>query len=213
MRMRPRRAAARVLQGTGGGEMLFMARPRPPGMDYEPNDIMVLGAIRRGIKKFDKICKATRLSPRDLNAALEDLENKGMIRVVEKKGWLGKKIELTVTPKGDEELDRRIHEMRGNWDRMVEMYKSKDKKGLGEEMDGFRGLFPMMIFFGVIDMMMFSMMFSMMGASMTDYVPADQVPADAGGGADGGDGTAGDEGGMDGGVESGFDGGGFDLGF
>ena len=196
--------------GQAAKEMLFMARMRPPPMDYEPNDIMVLGAIRRGLKKFDKIRKATRLSPRDLNAALEDLENKGMIRVVEKKGWLGKKVDLVITPKGDEELDRRIHEMQGNWDRMVQMYKSKDKKHLGEEMDGFRGLFPMMIFFGVIDMMMFSMMFSMLGSSMTDYVPADQMPAE-GGGADGG--TAGDEGGMDGGVDSGFDGGGFDLGF
>lgn len=179
-------------------------------MEYEPNDIMVLGAIRRGIQKFDKIRKATRLSPRDLDAALEDLEKKGLIRVVEKRGWLGKKIELVVTPKGDEELDRRIHEMQGNWDRMVQLYKSKDKRHLNEEMDGFRGLFPMMIFFGIIDMMMFSMMFSMIGAPMADYVPADQVPQEAG------DGTAGDEGGMDGGVDSGMDGGGFggfDMGF
>lgn len=183
-------------------------------MDYEPKDVMVLGAIRRGIKKFSKISKETRLTPRELDEALEDLEKKGLIRVVEKKGWLGKKVELSTTPKGDEELDRRLHEMQGNWDRMVQMYKSKDKDGLNREMDGFRGLFPMMIFFGVIDMMMFSMMFSMIGAPMSDYVPADQMPEGADGqdgGQDGG--TAGDEGGMDGGVDSGFDGGGFDLGF
>ena len=182
-------------------------------MDYEPSDIMVLGAIRRGMKKFGKIAKETRLTPRELDATLEDLEKRGLIRVVEKKGWLGKKVELSTTQKGDEELESRLHEMQGNWDRMVQMYKSKDKDGLNREMDGFRGLFPMMIFFGVIDMMMFSMMFSMIGAPMSDYVPADQIPEDAGGQDGGGDGTAGDEGGMDGGVDSGFDGGGFDLGF
>ena len=183
-------------------------------MDYEPRDVMVLGAIRRGIKKFGKIAKETMLTPRELDEALADLEKRGLIRVVEKKGWLGKKVELSTTPKGDEELDRRLREMQGSWDRLVQLYKSKDKDGLNREMDGFRGMIPMMIFFGIVDMMMFSMMFSMMGASMSDYVPAEQMPDDAGGQEDGG--TSGDEGGMDGGVDSGMDGGGFDgfdLGF
>ena len=57
----------------------------------------------------------------------------------------------------------------------------------------------MMMFFGVMDIMMFSMMFSMMGAAMTDYVPAESIPE----GADG----AMDDGGMD---DGGFD---IDIGF
>jgi hypothetical protein len=37
----------------------------------------------------------------------------------------------------------------------------------------------MMMFFGIMDMMMFSMMFSMIGMTMHDYVPPDQVPPGA----------------------------------
>ena len=62
----------------------------------------------------------------------------------------------------------------------------------------------MMMFFGVMDIMMFSMMFSMLGMSMGDYVPAESMPEDMDTGTDGADAGAGD---MDGG---GFD---FDIGF
>ena len=62
----------------------------------------------------------------------------------------------------------------------------------------------MMMFFGIMDMMMFSMMFSMMGASMTDYVPAEDMPADMNGSDYGDSGDSGDSGG-------GMDDGGFDV--
>jgi hypothetical protein len=34
----------------------------------------------------------------------------------------------------------------------------------------------MMIFFGVMDIMMFSMMFGMIGIAMSDYVPSESIP-------------------------------------
>ena len=170
-------------------------------MDYEPKDVMVLGAIKKGAKKFDKIQKMTRIDPKEINEILKKLEEKEMIKVEEKKGWLGKKIEITTTQKGDTEVEHRIHELEGDWEKMVQVYKSGDKKKMKDQMDGFRGFFPMMMFFGIMDIMMFSMMFNMMGASMSDYVPADQMPADVG------DGNMGDGGGME---DGGFD---FDIGF
>ena len=171
-------------------------------MDYEPKDVIVLGAIKSGAKKFDKIQKITRIDPKELNEILEKLEERRMIKVEEKKGWLGKKIEIKTTEKGDGEVEQRIHELQENWQQMVQMYKSGDKEKLKDQMDGFRGFFPMMMFFGIMDIMMFSMMFNMMGASMSDYVPADQMPADMSDGGDMGDGTGMDDGGMD-----------FDIGF
>lgn len=172
-------------------------------MDYEPKDIIVLGAIRSGARKFEKIQKIAKIPPEELNGILEDLEKRGMISVEEKKGWLGKKIEMRTTQKGDKEIEERIHEMQGNWEQMMQVYKSGDKKKMSEQMDGFKGMFPMMMFFGIMDLMMFSMMFNMMGASMTDYVPADQMPADMDGGDTGADSDAGmGDGGMD-----------FDIGF
>ena len=168
-------------------------------MDPEPKDVIVLGAIRRGEKKFDKIQRITQVDPEELNSILEKLEARGFIQVEEKKGWLGKKIELTVTEKGSTELDERIHEIQERWGNMSQIYKTGDKQKLQECMEENKSFLPMMMFFGVMDMMMFSMMFSMMGMAMTDYVPTDSIPEDSG--MDGGDL------GMDG---DGFD---FDIGF
>ena len=173
-------------------------------MDYEPTDIIVLGAIKRGKRKFDKIQKETKIDPKELDAILEKLEERGFIKVEEKKGWLGKKIELSVTEKGQNELEQRLHEVQEKWSQMQLLYNGKDKQKLKDFMDDNRSFFPMMMFFGIIDIMMFSMMFSMIGATMTDYVPAESIPEGTGEGADGMDG--GDS--MDGG--GGFD---IDIGF
>lgn len=163
-------------------------------MDAGQEETMVLGAIRNGAKKFDKMRQMTKMEPEKLNKTLERLEERGLIRVEEKKGFLGKKIEIQTTPKGDEEIESKIVEMEQKWGHMVSLYKSGDKGGLGDAMQSNRSMLPMLMLFGIVDMMMFSMMFSMMGASMTDYVPAEQVPdgyddgGDAGGDAgDGGD--------------------------
>lgn len=168
-------------------------------MDPEPKDVIVLGAIRRGEKKFDKIQRITQVDPEELNSILEKLEERGFIQVEEKKGLFGKKIELTVTEKGSTELDERIHEIQERWGNMSQIYKTGDKQKLQECMDENKSFLPMMMFFGVMDMMMFSMMFSMIGMTMTDYVPTDSIPEDSGAG--GGD-SAMDDGGFD-----------FDIGF
>ncbi len=169
-------------------------------MEDVPKDIIVLGTIKSGVKKFEKICKVAKIEPEELEKILERLEKQNLIKVVEKKGWLGKKIEIHTTDKGDKEIENRIHELEGNWQQLVSIYKSGDKEKLNKLIEDQKGFFPMMMFFGIIDIMMFSMMFSLIGASMTDYVPAEQIPNDVeGGDADGG--------GMD---DGGFD---IDIGF
>jgi len=172
-------------------------------VEEEPKDIIVLGAIKNGLKKFEKIQKAAQIESEELNSILEKLEKRELITVEEKKGWFGKKIEIKTTEKGSKEVEERIHELQGKWDQMSLLYKSGDKRKLKEYMDDNKSILPMMMFFGVMDMIMFSMMFSMMGMMMTDYVPAESIPNDVGG-ADG----SGDVGGSDGG---GLDGGGFDF--
>jgi DNA-binding HxlR family transcriptional regulator len=172
-------------------------------METESKDIIVLGAIRHGIKKFDKIQKTTQIEPKELNTILEQLENRGLIQVEEKKGWIGKKIEIVVTEKGANEVDERVHELQSKWNQMSQLYKTGDKEKLKDYMDTNKSFLPMMMFFGVMDMMMFGMMFSMMGMPMSDYVPAESMPE----GADGGMDDMGSDGGMD---DGGFD---FDVGF
>ena len=74
-------------------------------MEEEPKDVMVLGAIKSGAKTFDKIRKATRIDPKELNDILERLERRQLITVQKKKGFFGPKIEMQVTDKGKSELE------------------------------------------------------------------------------------------------------------
>ena len=172
-------------------------------MESEPKDIIVLGAIKHGIKKFDKIQKTTQIEPEELNSILEQLEKRGLIQVEEKKGWLGKKVEIVATEKGAKEVEERVHELQTKWNQMSVLYQAGDKERLKQQMDSNKSILPMMMFFGVMDIMMFSMMFSMMGMAMSDYVPAESMP-DTGGEAamDDGGGAMDDGGGFD-----------FDIGF
>ncbi len=176
----------------------------------EPKDVIVLGAIKKGAKKFDKIQNASQIDADELNSILEKLEERGLITVKEEKSWFGKKIEIKITEKGSKEVEERIHELQDRWNQMSLLYKSGDKQKLKQYMDDNKSILPTMMFFGIMDMIMFSMMFSMMGMMMTDYVPAESIPSETGGdsSSDGGsDGGGSDAGGSDGG---GFD---FDVGF
>jgi DNA-binding HxlR family transcriptional regulator len=145
-------------------------------MNTEPKDIIVLGAIQAGIKKFDKIQKMTQIEPEELNSILEQLENRGFIQVAEKSGLLGNKIEILVTEKGSNEVDKQVHELQTKWNQMSTLYKTQDKEGLKQYMDESKSFFPMMIFFGVMNIEMFSMMFGMIGIEMSNYVPTENMP-------------------------------------
>jgi DNA-binding HxlR family transcriptional regulator len=170
-------------------------------MESESKDLIVLGVIMRGVSKFDKIKKNTQIDAEELNSILEKLEEQGFITVQERKGWLGPKIEIITTEKGRKEVDKRVHELQEKWNQMSLIYKTGDKNKLKQYMDENKSMLPSMMFFGVMDMMMFGMMFGMMGSMMTDYVPQESIPDDM----DGGD--------MDGSSDmsdGGFD---FDIGF
>jgi DNA-binding HxlR family transcriptional regulator len=176
-------------------------------MEYtpeEPKDVIVLGAIKKGIKKFDDIRKAVQIDASELNEILEKLEKRELITVEEKKGLFGKKIEIKITDKGSNEVEARIHELQNKWDQMSLIYKTGDKGKLKQYMDENKSILPTMLFFGIMDMMMFSMMFGMMGMMMTDYVPAESIPSDL-------NGEVGSDSGSDGGTDTGSDSGGFDF--
>jgi DNA-binding HxlR family transcriptional regulator len=165
-------------------------------METEPKDVIVLGSIRRGKKKFSNIQNETKITAEELNSILEDLEKKGYIKVEEEKGWFGKKIELKITENGSNELDKKIIEIQSKWKEMQSIYETGDKQKLQQKMEENKSILPSMMFFGIMDMMMFSMMFSMMGIGMSDYISQENMAE-----------TGMDDGGMD---DGGFD---FDIGF
>ena len=168
-------------------------------MEEGAKDLIVLDAISNGARQFNKISKVTKIKPEELNNILEKLENRGFITIQEKKGWLGEKIELYVTEKGNREIEERVHELEGKWTSMRDAYESGDKQKLQQIMKNEKSFLPTMMFFGVIDIMMFSMMFSMMGMAMSNYIPTEDMSQFD-------DGAVGDSG-MD---DGGFD---FDIGF
>ena len=69
----------------------------------ETKDMLVLGELNRGVKKFEKIQKITGLEHDELISIFDDLEKRGLMRVEEKSGPFGPKVELYATDKGFKE--------------------------------------------------------------------------------------------------------------
>lgn len=66
----------------------------------ETKDMLVLGELNRGAKNFEKIQKNTGLERDELVSILDDLEKRGLMRVEQKSGLFGSKVELYTTDKG-----------------------------------------------------------------------------------------------------------------
>ncbi|MEX1150601.1 MAG: winged helix-turn-helix transcriptional regulator [Nitrosopumilaceae archaeon] len=70
----------------------------------EPNpistDMLVLGELNHGTKNFDVLQKKLGIDNETLTSILEDLENQGLMRVEQKQGLLGPKVELYSTEEG-----------------------------------------------------------------------------------------------------------------
>ncbi len=145
-------------------------------MSTTPKDSIVLGAIRAGIDRFEKIQKIRHVEPEELDSILERLENNGLIKVEEKKGFLGTKIKITVTKKGSKEINDQVHTVQARWDQMYASYKTQDKTELKKHIDENKSFLPMMIFFGIADMALFSMMSGMIGMTISDFVPSKNMP-------------------------------------
>lgn len=66
----------------------------------QTNSTMVLGELNRGIKKYESIQRNTGLDSKELDSILEDLEKRGLMKVIRKQGILGPKVELHPTNEG-----------------------------------------------------------------------------------------------------------------
>ena len=110
---------------------------------------------------------------------------------------------MNVREKGNSEINERVHELHGKWETMKNTYKTGDKQKLQQIMKDEKSFLPTMMFFGIIDIMMFSMMFSMMGMAMSSYIPVEDMSQfDDGTGGDGLGETGMDDGGFD--IDIGF---------
>ncbi len=81
-------------------ERSFVEEAKP-----ESKEMMVLGQINRGYKTFGEIRKTTGLNSEEISSILGDLEKRGLMKVEQKKGLVGIKVELLPTKKGYIEYD------------------------------------------------------------------------------------------------------------
>jgi len=63
-------------------------------------DMLVLGVLCNGVKNFETLQKKLNIENETLNSILGDLEKKGLIRVENKQGFFGPKVELYPTKEG-----------------------------------------------------------------------------------------------------------------
>ena len=74
-----------------------------PEPKHKTKDMQVFDVLNYGAENFEKIQKITGLERDELVSILEDLEKRGMMKVEEKSGLFGSKIELYPTNKGIKE--------------------------------------------------------------------------------------------------------------
>jgi len=79
-----------------------------PEPEHKTKDMQVFEVLNYGAGNFEKIQKITGIKHDELVSILEDLEKRGMMKVEEKSGLLGSKIELYPTKKGIKEYYPRL---------------------------------------------------------------------------------------------------------
>jgi len=69
----------------------------------QTKDMQVLGIMHQGANTFDKIQRSVKMENKELDSILQNLEKRNLIKVVNKQGMFGPKIELYSTDKGFKE--------------------------------------------------------------------------------------------------------------
>jgi DNA-binding MarR family transcriptional regulator len=186
-------------------------------INESPNHFIVLDAIGRGLKSFDKIAKVTRLDKAQVELILNDLIEQRLVIRTEKKGLLGRKIELTLSHTGLQLLNSKKQELEKQMQQIQQWQSSGQTQQLQSYMDNNRMWMPMMLFSGIMNAMFFMSMISMLGMAMS---PAESDLAGgegAGTAADSGESAGAEDGGAGadtgGGADFGGDFGGGDFSF
>jgi DNA-binding MarR family transcriptional regulator len=156
-------------------------------INESPNHFMVLDAIGRGLKSFDKIAKVTRLDKAQVELILNDLIEQRLVIRTEKKGFLGRtKVELTLSHTGLQLLNSKKQELEKQMQQIQQWQSNGQTQQLQSYMDNNRMWMPMMLFSGIMNAVFFMSMISMLGMAMT--------PAESGLAGGEGAGTAADSG-------------------
>ena len=204
-------------------------KPKPKQTEHyeetlETLDHMIMGFIRNGLSNWGAIQRRMpKVGIWKMNSSAKRLENNGLLDIGKKESWTKRNFNptLKLTEKGSKTIEKKIDEMKAEYDKLVLLYEKKDKKKLREGMDSNRMNFPFMLLMGMTTGMMMGNMLSMNQMNTGDFMQEayDQgyadgsgygdgaMPVDGGGGYDSStieDGAGGEGGFMDGGMDVGF---------
>jgi hypothetical protein len=187
-------------------------------INESPNHFMVLDAIGRGVKSFDKIAKVTRLDKAEVELIINDLIEERVVLRTEKKGFLGRiKVELTISHTGLQLLNAKKQELEKQVQQIQQWQSNGQTQQLQSYMDNNRMWIPMMLFSGIMNAMFFMSMMSMLGMAMTPAESGLAGGEEAGTAADSGESAGAEDGGAGGdsggGADFGGDFGGGDFSF
>ncbi|WP_415280703.1 MarR family transcriptional regulator [Candidatus Nitrososphaera sp. FF02] len=179
-----------------------------------PKHFIVLDAVSRGMNEVGKIAKVTKMDKAEVELVVNDLTSQRLLMADEKRGLLGKKLQVEITETGKSLLADRKKELEEKAGELRGMYRNGDRRGVQSFMDDNRAWLPMMIFSGLMSALMFASIMSFAGmamnpaeASMADDAGAQEATADSGSSDSSSDSTdAGADSGADAGGDVGFEG-------
>ena len=77
--------------------------PKQESLKPKTKDMQVLGVMHQGANTFEKIQRILKIDSKELDSILQQLEKRGLIKVIQKQGMFGPKTELYSTDKGFKE--------------------------------------------------------------------------------------------------------------
>jgi len=162
-------------------------------INESPNHFMVLDAIGRGVKSFDKIAKVTRLDKAEVELIINDLMQQRLVLRTEKKGFFRTKVELTISHTGLQLLNSKKQELEKQMQQIQQWQSNGQTQQLQSYMDNNRMWIPMMLFSGIMNAVFFMSMMSMLGMAMTPAESGLAGGEGSGAAADSGESAAGAE--------------------
>jgi DNA-binding PadR family transcriptional regulator len=122
-------------------------------VELEPNDLRVLGAIKRGATSVRFLKNIVNVKSDEIEKILDVLDESGLIRSEYRTGLLGQsKLEIQITENGTQKIDEYVDGLDKKWREMLDLAMAGERDTLDEIIRNQTYLVNMMVFFGVTDL-------------------------------------------------------------
>ena len=122
-------------------------------MNFEANDMKVLGAIVGGGKTFKDIKQTSRLEKDEQEKILGFLVENKLVDATEGTSFFGQaKYYFAATEEGEQKVTAYIEELKGEWQKIIQFVTDGQRQELDEYMKQHSLLVNMMLFFKIVNL-------------------------------------------------------------